>query len=331
MAESGLALTFLDLRQEVASFLGYGVDSTSWTTEETARIDRCVQTGLSRFYFNELGHDWSFRRPSRELTLWATKTSAAINVDVTGYILTCVSDFFTDTMVGHALVADTSDASYTIVSVTSATEAVVSTDATADTGDTFTITANGFYALPDDFQSLAGVITFDEDTAFPSLIKRPEMVLRQRRQVFTTLSRPTSYCTVPRGTTVSSTSGQRFDLLVDPIPDAAYYILAPMWILPPMLTTGEGTYPLGGAAFADVIKEACLAAAEGWRDDGGNGFRRAEFARMLASAAARDGKVFAADFFGNNNDRSLFSPAAQSLLQGERRSLTSVDYLGGVV
>jgi membrane glycosyltransferase len=58
---------------------------------------------------------------------------------------------------------------------------------------------------------------------------------------------------------------------------------------------------------------------------------RSLFGRVQQFTSRLYGKVFAADFFGNNNDRTLFSPAAQSLLQGERRSLTSVDYLGGVV
>lgn len=59
----------------------------------------------------------------------------------------------------------------------------------------------------------------------------------------------------------SLTAGQRFQLLVFPLPDQAYTIQFQYYILPDFLTAAL-PYALGGATHAETIKEAVLAAAE---------------------------------------------------------------------
>lgn len=75
--ESELSITHDDLLQEVAAFLGYGSDSTAWSTGQLAEADRYVQAGLRRFYYPsaapgaEAGYAWSFLSPVATLATLA--------------------------------------------------------------------------------------------------------------------------------------------------------------------------------------------------------------------------------------------------------------------
>jgi hypothetical protein len=70
MAESELSVTYDDLMQEVATFLGYGSDSAAWTSSQRAECDRYVQSGVRRFYYPpaaegvQAGYSWSFLKPT---------------------------------------------------------------------------------------------------------------------------------------------------------------------------------------------------------------------------------------------------------------------------
>ena len=69
-AGNGLSLTYADLLGEVAAYLGYGVDSTAWTADQTTEIDRYVQSGVRQFYYPpkvegvQAGYEWSFIKPT---------------------------------------------------------------------------------------------------------------------------------------------------------------------------------------------------------------------------------------------------------------------------
>lgn len=72
MAESTLTLTWDDLKEEVGFFLGYGSDSTAWSTSQETEIERIVQTGYRRVLYpfavqGVVGHKWSFLHPSATL------------------------------------------------------------------------------------------------------------------------------------------------------------------------------------------------------------------------------------------------------------------------
>lgn len=79
MSESELSVNYDDLLQAVAAFLGYGPDSSSWTTAQTAELDRYVQAGVRRFYYPpamegvEAGYQWSFLTPVATLATTASQ------------------------------------------------------------------------------------------------------------------------------------------------------------------------------------------------------------------------------------------------------------------
>ena len=69
MSESTLSLGYPDLLQEVCIFLGYGADSTKWTTPQSDHADRYVQAGIRQFYYPPTldgvpTHDWTFLQPT---------------------------------------------------------------------------------------------------------------------------------------------------------------------------------------------------------------------------------------------------------------------------
>lgn len=75
MADPGLALTYDDLAEIVGVFLGWGSDDTAWTDDETADIDRIIQSGYAQFLNppplpgRSSVHEWSFMKPWTTLSL----------------------------------------------------------------------------------------------------------------------------------------------------------------------------------------------------------------------------------------------------------------------
>ena len=78
MAESTLSIGFVDLKQEVGFFLGYGRTEASWSTSQAAEVDAVVQSGVRRVYYPLvtgdanidnviIGYEWSFLRPTTTL------------------------------------------------------------------------------------------------------------------------------------------------------------------------------------------------------------------------------------------------------------------------
>jgi len=73
MAESGLSIGFPDLQVEVGVYLGIGPTAASWSAENTALVDRVIQSGIRQFYYPPSDnprnvHEWSFLRPTTTLS-----------------------------------------------------------------------------------------------------------------------------------------------------------------------------------------------------------------------------------------------------------------------
>ena len=85
MAESTITLTWTEFKVEVADFLGYTRTSANWSTDQTARIEACVNHGVRQFYqphalpeqigTHEPAHEWSFIKP------WTTLATTADDAD----------------------------------------------------------------------------------------------------------------------------------------------------------------------------------------------------------------------------------------------------------
>ena len=49
MAESTLSISYADLMIEVGVFLGYKSDTSDWSTDQLAEVDRYIQAGVRQF------------------------------------------------------------------------------------------------------------------------------------------------------------------------------------------------------------------------------------------------------------------------------------------
>lgn len=96
MAESTLALTFLDFQGHVGDYLGYGWGDdngdVAWSAEQERNINKCVESGQRRVYFPPLlpgepmAHSWSFLHPQSTLTLTSGATELALPDDFGGVV-----------------------------------------------------------------------------------------------------------------------------------------------------------------------------------------------------------------------------------------------------
>ena len=101
------------------------------------------------------------------------------------------------------------------------------------------------------------------------------------------------------------TTGQRFELLFDPTPDAAYRITGRYQALLGKLTA-TNIYPAGGAPHAETLKAAIQAAAELSMDDTRGPYHE-RFMERIAASVAYDRQAFAPANLGYNGDRSDLS------------------------
>lgn len=293
MGESTLALTYEDFMREVGLFLGWGratiATPTGWATDATklARANDFCQTGIHHVYFNEQGHEWGFFKLTTSIVAWATQTGvtngAPIKDNGTSTV-TAATTMFYPSMVGKYLVSGAS--SFLITAYVSGTVVKVSGDASGlGGGAALSVTADGDYRLPDNFNGIEGRLRFA--TGSNQVYTIPvgsEQQIQQLRQATEQTGRPFQAAVWPL--TCDGATGQRFALLLYPTPEQNYTLWYRTNVLPERLSTAN-PYPLGGAAMAEVFLESCLAVAEEKSGDPRTTHRE-RFARLLAAAIAAD-------------------------------------------
>ncbi len=142
--------------------------------------------------------------------------------------------------------------------------------------------------LPSGFEAIAN----DSDlTYFPGqnecyspVRQRHDRGIRILQQGNPYFDRPTLYSV--RTVEFDPTVGSRKRLALYPSPDAAYVLRVPMILRPTMLDS-TNQYPVGGETLAQVILEACLAAAERNYDEQAK-LHRERFMELLPLAIRAD-------------------------------------------
>lgn len=260
MGESTLSITYLDLKQAVARFLGFGRDPALWTSDQAADIEAVVESGLRQFYnpppLPQLGnksHSWSFLHPVTTLS-----TSAG----------------------------------------------------------------EGDYTLPDDFGGIEGHLTFEPDKSYEPIIVTGEARIRTWRQLETSTGIPTHAAVRPAD---SAATGQRFELLLHPTPDAAYTLTYRYAALPGKLEN-DSDYPLGGMAHAETVLQSCLAVAEQRLEEDGGTRQHELFLQRLAGSIRTDQGANRPEYLGYNGDAS---GAREGRIRPGRRVLYNGTYYTG--
>lgn len=207
-------------------------------------------------------HVWSFLRIKTAMTWWATTTTAAVTVGGAGDLtLTVAADTFYASMVGKAIVADTSGTSYTIDGYTDAKNVTVTADASADTGDTFTITTDGTYQLPDNFGGMVDDFVWEySSTSILGNLQEIDLDSMDKHQRDDNNTGTPVYWTIHPRSFV--TTGQRFDVTVHPTTDTTRTLRYRYRRRPDILTDDAAVYTLGSPTFHQAVENAGMAEAE---------------------------------------------------------------------
>ena len=305
-----LMLTFADLYGEAGLEI---YDTRTPATTELTESKLIANRAYLRFIDNM---DWTFLTPETSIVLWPTTTTTAVTVATT--TLTVAAQTFYPSMVGHAIVATTSGTIYTITAVASGgLSCTVDAAATADNGDTFTITADGNYALPASCQEIIGEISYPSNTGRRSITGKSPDWIRQRRSAGPATSDP--YYFAEEATEFVTATGQRRRLMVYPT-TSTLRTMGIVYRVHPTTMVETGDFPIGGEKHAMTIL-ACVR-AECERRSGGtanSGVREQEYQQALAVSVERDNRNLAQSVGYNGN------PATQQRYIDDR-----MNHVGGV-
>jgi hypothetical protein len=296
MADSTLTNARPELLITIGEELGIGTTAANWSTDESALVDRILKAAYMLFLYppplaeGDESHVWSFLSPKATITVWPTTTGTVSGSPVydgsTSSTITVTTAAFYSNMVGKTFKFDTSTTEYTITGYTSTTVLTVSGDASGETAsDTYTITADGNYDLPDDFGGMADQrMYFIQQRTNPSFIEATSrgQILQWRGDIDRTST--ADFWAVEYKTT-DGTEGQRWQLMLYPTPNAVKTVEYRYNILPDVITS-SAPYTLGTAKFGETLRLACLAKVDQHRhvDNGYMG----DFMRMLRSSVQQD-------------------------------------------
>jgi len=264
-ASSTNQLTFGDLIERVGLRLK---GSTAPTGDDLAEVKDIINDGYLMFLSES---DWTFLSPDASLVLFqSVDTDSGITVTCVGTTCTASAAVFYPAMVGRSIVI-TDTGTYTISAYTSTTVVTLASAATCTT-KTFSITADGFNALPTDFGELISPPTHAPDEVVRTMQDRPyEWIRHAKAETSDTTGIPTSYVVVPR--VYSASLGDRWDLFVDPTPDDDYTVYY-RYRRHPALLVATSDIPLGNPGDGLAILHAAFKIAEERRGDVSGVFHR---------------------------------------------------------
>ena len=247
-----MQVTYATLLERVGHFL-FGL-RTGYSADQTSDINECIQDGLNDVY---TAHKWSFFRPISTITTTAPYTTGTVTV--AAGVVTLVTGTWPSWAASGVFKLDedyyevkTRDSNSQItLEDTSVTDAVAST---YELG-------RQEYDLPTTFEAIEGDLTYEpgQSDFYPPVKQRHDDQIRRMLQDDPYWDRPIYYGI--RTVEFDRTVGSRRRLTLYPTPDAVYVLRARMKLRPLMIDS-TNLYPVGGETLAQVITEACLAAAE---------------------------------------------------------------------
>lgn len=273
----GMLASYSSLLERVGHFL-FGIRS-GFTADQTTDIEECLGDGLRRVY---AAHNWSFFRPVTDITTTAPYSTGTVTV--ASGVVTLLGGTFPSWAADGVLKldndyydVDTRDGNTQItLEDTSVTDAVASS---YELG-------RSEYDLPTGFEAIEGELTYEpgQSDFYPPVRPREDVEIRRLQQDDPFDDRPLYYGI--RTAYFDPTVGSRRKITFYPIPDAAYVLKAKMKLRATMIDA-TNCYPIGGETLAQVIVEACLAAAERNYDETA-GRHEAHFMELLPLAISAD-------------------------------------------
>ena len=303
MAESTLSLSITELRKQIGRFMGYGLNPThaSLSADAQADIDAIMGSGLRQVYFPALlgeryAHKWSWLMPTTTLTTSAPYSTGTVTI-VDGVVTLAGGTFPTWAADGELIIAGVT---YTVNTRDSGTQVTLD-DLTLDAAALTTYElVRAMQTMPDDFGGLLSPLVYlpgNSQYGRP-LVQGDHDMIYAKRQWSDATSPPAFFAIRPK--TFTAATGQRFEILFWPVPDAAYILTYRYRVRPN--TLGSSEYPYGGVENSELFLASCLAKAEERRNDG-PGPLHAKFLETLQAAIAFDREVTAPHSLGIDRDR----------------------------
>lgn len=301
MAVTSLRLTYAELRENIALCLGYSRTSTDWDATMVADIARILRNGLRKAYHPPPlppatnSHEWWFLRP--DLTITTTEPYETGTIACTNGVVTLTGGTFPSWAANGWFIAS---GTYYDVSTRDGNTQITLVNTEIDFAALTTYSLRQYrYALPNDFQSLDGLLTFspDESTWNEPIERRSDEYLRRMFMDSATddfFGEPKHYAIVPAA--LNTAAVPAWYLWLWPTSDQIYRIKGRYQVTVDDLD-GTNQYPPGGAQHAQMIMEACLSEAE-LKMTRAPGFHSEEFLKCLAASISMDRNTAAPDTLG---------------------------------
>ncbi|MHC4891454.1 MAG: phage adaptor protein [Planctomycetota bacterium] len=147
-----------------------------------------------------------------------------------------------------------------------------------------TVSGTWIYELPSDFSGIIGTFQFSDDDAYPPLEERSVDIVMDSRTVNDSTTYPEIYAIRPGK--YSKETGQTWEVLFYPAPDAAYTLNYRYNIMPEKLSDDNDLH-IGGPEVSECLKAFCLAKAELEKDEV-SGVQEGEAIKLLSEAITQD-------------------------------------------
>lgn len=316
---SSVDASFTTLKVTIADFLGWGRNTegagSSWSTETIARLSDIIKTGLERVYYPAIPgrggsiHEWSFLFSDEILTTSAPYETGTITV-VDGVVTLADGTFPSWAAQGELVVDGTR---YVVGSRDGDTQITLDDTSIDVDAETSYSLERYIYDLPSDFDAPRGKFVYHADQAdgYPPLIWCSVQEIREKRRTYsTTTDYPRRIARRPK--TFVTATGQRWEALLQPTPDAAYRFHY-QYKLQVAIDTSSNVYLRGGAMIARVVEESCLAVAEQrYREDGSREHTEL-FHQLLQAAIEADRQNGSAGSLGEDRGGELYDEENEML------------------
>jgi hypothetical protein len=334
MAVPTYAITLDDLRNFTGDIAGFGRDYHVMNTDQRAKVDRAVESGLHWFYHpvqipgQRKVHEWSFLHVSETLQLdapYATGT-IAIAANASGSVVTGSGTTFpTWSAQGDLYV---SGATYEVKQYDSGTQIILEdTDVTVSSGADYSL-RRAWYSLPDNFGHIDGPFTYEGNFHAVWFVEETSYeYIRQLRQIASDAAKPKVFAlNMPART--AETNAQEWEVTFHPYANEDRSILYSYSILADKLSSSSA-YPLGDASHRETIIMACAAAYEELYQIGRE--RKESFVERLNRDVKLDQQKRSSDFLRTNRDSSLmFDREGDGAHRGRHSRLGNNDYIATV-
>lgn len=327
MSESGLTLGLRDFRHAVSEFL-YGGDGAfdRNSAPEQDRIKRTIDAGLRQFYSpvsvdSSRVHKWSFLSPPYSMSLNAAYSVGT--VQITAGVVTLTGGTFPAWAASGMLMINGMD--YSVATYTNGNSITLTDTSKTFSGLTKYTLHQDDYALPDNFSSFVGPITFNQvDNSWFRVELIGEGRIRYFRQFqgYTGLSLNQPWMAAVQPKVMDATLGTRNTLMFWPRVMNTATVTFTYRVRADSLSD-TNIYPYGASDHSDTIMASIMACAE-MAEEQSRGVYWDNFQRLLQSSIELDASTNRPELLGYNKDDSDL-PEAQL---GRHWSPSAITYRG---